>query len=194
MEGNQFSRREVQRAFRDFNDKVSDVERCDWTIYKENLHHLMFHLENNPVMRVIIHPLKSYNYEEWEKSLKSGKRSSIFPEDEDERTALFYQLLLEGDTTEDFVSFVFNFVCNVLKRPTYNHASEWVSFFSSEVFAKFVRTVGYRLNEIEDDIEGQEAVQKDALIVFNLHNNGLFIAGDVSAKDSNLEIIQKRAE
>lgn len=96
-----FSRREVEKSFRKFNDLVQDLFSCQFQGWAGCFNNLVEHCEHDSVMQVVVEPLKNntnVNAEDWyQKTLDSqsgmvGSGNYALPYDDDERTALIYQL------------------------------------------------------------------------------------------------------
>ncbi len=87
-----FSRREVERAFRKFNDLVSDLMGAVFQTWPDCFRRLISHCEQHPVMRTITEPLrqnKNVDASKWyDDCLTLGYG---LPTDDDDCTALLYQ-------------------------------------------------------------------------------------------------------
>jgi hypothetical protein len=169
-----FTRREVERAFRKFNDCVRDLFASVAQTWTDHFTHLMTHCELDPVMRVVTEPLRSnpnVNAEEWyEQAMASlagvaGSGSYTLPTDDDDQTALLYQFFLMLERGEGSV---FHF-CMGMYGTT--GAQAVVRVFNEQLVQKFTREVSYRLDEIREDLGDAQEVQRDRMLVFHYHDH-----------------------
>jgi hypothetical protein len=97
VERERFSRREVERSFRKFNDIVNDLFNAKFQTWGNMFTHLMEHCEKDPVMQVVTGPLKSnknVNAEKWYNDALSSVGGRVgsgryeLPYDDEDKTAL----------------------------------------------------------------------------------------------------------
>jgi hypothetical protein len=169
-----FSRREVERAFRKFNDLVTDVMGAVFQTWEDCFTHLITHCEQNPVMRVITEPLrenKNVDASKWYAECMGSVQGMVgsarytLPTDDDDRTALLYQFFLKVEHDPIDIT---NFCLLVYGTSKFQ---EMVRVFNAELVQKFAREVSYRLNEIMQDIGNATEVRRDAMLVFHIHDH-----------------------
>ena len=191
MAKEKFTQKEVSRAFRDFSDFAGDVEQAEWAAWSENLRLFLHFCENNPVMETVLAPLKNttlIDYDSWRSKLDTEKSDEKFPSDEDERTALYYQILLAANKHPNKYSFLINIMMTIYSQTGGKNAADSISSFNNEIFFKFARTMRYRLEEIQDEIANQNEVGRESLIAFHFTNHGTLITGNVNANHSQVAI------
>lgn len=169
-----FTRREVDRAFRKFNDCARDLFSAVFQVWGDCFTHLITHCEQDPVMRVVTEPLRvnmNVNPQQWyENALASvqgmtGSGHYTLPTDDDDCTALLYQFFLMVERDEvDLTTF-----CLYIYGSTRHQDA--VSTFNSQLVHKFTREVSYRLNEIIEDIGDATEVGRETMLVFHYHDN-----------------------
>ena len=181
-----FSRREVERSFRKFRDIVNDLFSAKFQQWGDMFTHLMSHCETDPVMMVVTEPLKSDPRVDakkwWDDAVASvsgmvGSGGYSLPTDDQERTALLYQVFL-GVEHENFSIQRFN-------QSVYGHSKyqDMVNTFNHELVLKFTREVSYRLDEIATDNDGADTIPREAMIVFHHHDNSTNISGTVQGSN-----------
>src|SRR5262245_5498891 len=98
-----FSRRQVERSFRKFNDTVNDLFQAHFQTWGNVFTNLMKHCEQDPVMQVVTSPLKSnknVNAENWYAEALGSVQGMIgtgqytLPYNDDDKAALLYQFFL----------------------------------------------------------------------------------------------------
>lgn len=174
MSRDTFSRREVTRSFRKFNDCVTDLFAAVFQTWGDAFTHLIHHCENDPVMRVVTEPLRAntaVNAKEWYQKAVASRGSMVgsgrytLPTDDDERTALLYHFLLLVETGEvDYFQFCITFYGT-------SKGQDAVATFNREIVQKFTREVSYRLAEVTSDIGDVAEVPREAMLVFHYHAN-----------------------
>ncbi len=168
-----FTRQEVERSFRKFHDIVDDLFNAQFQTWPNMFTHLITHCETDSVMKVITGPLKDdprVEAEKWFldaiKSVKGmvGSGSYSLPTDDDERTALLYQVFL-GVEYEKYDILRFN-------QSVFGHSGyqDIIDTFNQELVLKFTREVKYRLEEIMAENNGLETIPREAMIVFHHHD------------------------
>lgn len=182
MGPDKFTRREVDRAFRKFSDTVKDVFDAKFQTWGDAFTHMMTHCEQNPVMQVVTEPLRqnrNVDGEKWWLDAIASVRGMVgsghysLPIDDDDRTALLYQAFLALENGRvDFAQF-----CMSVYGTT--HYQESVNTFNRELVAKFVREVGYRLEEIEKDLGDATEVMREAMQVFHYHDHSMNVQGGI---------------
>ena len=104
------------------------------------------------------------------------------PKDDNDKTSLLYQFLLMIDNnTADPMHFGMAFFGA-------SHYQESASAVNDHIVELFAREVGYRLDEILEDIAGQDEVSSEALVAFHHHDHSVTIHGDIQG--SNVAIGQ----
>jgi hypothetical protein len=186
MSQEKFSRREVERSFRKFNDIVNDLIHANFRTWGNVFTHLITHCENDPVMQVITGPLKTnknVDAEEWYKEALNSVGGMIgsgryeLPYDDEDRTALLYQFFLMFEENKvDFMAFCLG----MYGTSRYQDA---VDTFNRELTEKFTREISYRLDEIRDDLGDQQEVPREAMMVFHHHDYSLNIQGNVQGSN-----------
>ncbi len=169
-----FSRREVERAFRKFNDLVSDLMQAVFQTWGDCFTHLIAHCEQNPVMRAITEPLRqntNVDASKWYGECLGSVRGMVgsgryaLPTDDDDRTALLYQFFLKIEHESlDITKF-----CMAVYGAT--KFQEMVRIFNAELVQKFAREVSYRLDEITQDIGEATEVRREQMLVFHIHDH-----------------------
>jgi hypothetical protein len=186
MDQQVFSRREVERSFRKFNDIVSDLTAAQSQTWGHQFAHLIAHCERDPVMQVITEPLRTNRnvdaskwYSEAMNSVGSGVGSGFYelPTDDDERTALLYQfflLLVDGKIQ-------FNDFCSGMY--ILNIQEESYAVFNQELVHKFTREVSYRLDEIMEDAGERQHISSEAMMVFHHHDHSMTVHGNIQGSN-----------
>lgn len=180
-----FSRRQVERSFRKFNDTVNDLFQAKFQTWGNTFTHLITHCEQESVMKLVTEPLRSNSAVDAEKwytdALSSaqgiGSGHYELPYDDDDRTALLYKffLMLENNKV-DFTKF-----CLAVYRTTgYQDA---VHHFNQELVLKFTREVSYRLDEILADHGDRQDVPREAMFVFHHHGPTMNFHGNIQGSN-----------
>jgi hypothetical protein len=191
MAAEQFTRREVERAFRKFRDLLTDLMQARFQTWGDTFTHLIAHCEKNPVMRVVTEPLranKNVDANRWYLDtlasvlgmVGSGRYS--LPVDDDDRTALLYQLFLKVEYENINIS---EFCMSVYGTTNYQ---EMVSVFNEELVTKFAREMTYRLDEVLTDLGTSQEVPREAMLVFHFHDhsqqdNSMHITGPIQGSN-----------
>lgn len=177
-----FARRSVERSFRKFTDIINDLLQADFRTWGNSFTHLVTHCENDPIMKVVIGPLKDTNladahawYEQFARSVggMAGSGRYELPYDDDERTALLYQFFLMIENGE----VAFDRFCIDAYGKT--HFQEMVWTFNRELVEKFAREVSYRLKEILEDTAEESLISSGAMILFQHFDQSTNIEGNV---------------
>ncbi|GAB5404324.1 MAG: hypothetical protein Aurels2KO_25550 [Aureliella sp.] len=183
---NTFTQREVQRSFRKFNDLVDDLMSSKFQTWGDTMTRLVTHCETDPVMQVVTEPLKTdprVNARKWWDDAVASVRGMVgsgnysLPADDDERTALLYQVLLVLENEEVDVS---RFCTSVYGHTKYQ---DMVDTFNRELVYKFTREVSYRLDEVAQDNAGQQEISRDAIVVFHHHDYSTTISGSIQGSN-----------
>ena len=201
---NTFKKRDVERSFRKFRDIVNDLFSAKFQQWGDMFTHLIVHCETDPVMKVITGPLRYDPRVEakkwWDDALASvqgmiGSGRYTLPTDDDERTALLYQVFLGIENEKwDFQRF---------SMAVYGHTKyqDEVETFNRELVLKFTREMSYRLDEIVAENEGAEEIAREAMVVFHhydqsttVHGNFQGIAGDVTNSSVTQNLVLKIAK
>ena len=181
-----YSRRQVERSFRKFNDTVNDLFQAKFQTWGNTFTHLITHCEQDSIMKVVTEPLRqnrAVDAEKWYTDVMSSVRGVVgtghyeLPYDDDDRTALLYQffLLLENNKVD------FNMFCMCVYGTT--KYQESVYHFNQELVLKFTREVSYRLNEILQDLGDRQDVPREAMVVFHHHDHTMNIHGNVQGSN-----------
>ncbi len=183
---NTFTQREVHRSFRKFNDLVDDLMSAKFQTWGNTMTRLVTHCETDPVMQVVTQPLKTdprVNARKWWDDAVASVRGMVgsgdytLPADDDERTALLYQVLLVLENENvDFSQFCIS---------VYGHTNyqDMVDTFNRELVYKFTREVSYRLDEVAHDTAGQQEISRDAIVVFHHHDYSTTISGTIQGSN-----------
>ena len=145
-----YTKREVDRSFRKFNDLVEDLFSSPWQLWGDRLSHLMNHCEQDSVMRVVTEPLRTNKnvdvsswYEEASKT-NTGMTGSAYyelPINDDDKTSLLYQFMLLASLNRiDVTDFGESFFG--AESP-----QEAVGQFNDQIVRLCTREVCYRLDE-----------------------------------------------
>ena len=162
-----FTRREVERAFRKFRDLIDDLDSTPHQTWGEAFGRLIAHCETDAVMQVITGPLATDPRVDankwWADALTStrgmaGTGHFALPTDDDERTALLYQVLLKIEHEDVEISRF----CDVVYGLT--RYQDMADTFNREIVSKFTREVAYRLDEIAADTAGQTEITREATL------------------------------
>lgn len=184
-----FEQDKILRAFRRFNDYNIDLLQSDYHTFGTRLEIFIDFCENDEIMGFITSQLKTFDFEAWMKGLEGTVRSMAgsmdfrLPLKEDDRISYLYQLILninnkeiqfEGFSSEAFGS---------------NNGDGMVYTFNEAITRPLIRDLGYKLEEIRDQIDEldrRELISQDKLIVIN--------AGDITnsqlAIGTNIKLIQ----
>lgn len=167
MEG--FSPTQVRISIRRFQDYARDVLDANPETFSTFFKIFVSHCETDPVMRVISAQLKAntnVDFKKWfgefsESALHSaGGIGYSLPLDEEDRLALLYQFLLAIDGGQvDVLEFG-------VQAYGETQLDSIVSEFNRQIFSKFVRDAGYRLEELQQAVEGRERIPSEELIIF----------------------------
>ena len=173
MKRDSFPRRDVRRAFRKFSDMGSDVTRAQFQTWEAHLKNLLDFCETDPIMDIITDPLRhnpNINIEQWHKDFQTTVGSMVgsgqyeIPKNDDDRTALFYQVLRAFSDGKIDPG---RFAVHAFGETKYQ---EIVNVINLEFVDKFIREMQYRIQDIEDDTQGQIEVERKALTVFHVYN------------------------
>lgn len=181
-----FTRREVERSFRKFRDIVSDLFSAQFQQWGDMFTHLITHCETDAVMKVITEPLKNdprIDAQQWFSEAISSVRGMVgsgsytLPTDDEERTALLYQVFLGVEHD--------NFSISQFNQSVFGHSryQDMVDTFNQELVLKFTREIEYRLEEIMTDNQGSDTFSREAMIVFHHHDNSTTISGTVQGSN-----------
>ena len=181
-----FSRRQVERSFRKFEDIVNDLFNAKFQTWDNTFTHLITHCEEDSVMKLVTEPLRSncnIDAEKWYNNAMNSVRSMVgsghyeLPYDDNERTALLYQFfLLLLNNKVDFTGFC-------LGQYGTTGYQDSVHYFNQELILKFTREVSYRLDEIRDDLGDQQNVPREAMIVFHQHGHTMNFHGNIQGSN-----------
>ena len=186
MPPDRFPRRVVERSFRKFDDLVGDLLSSKYQTWGDALSRLLSHCETDPVMQVVTSPLKAdsrVDAQKWWNDAVDSVRGMVgsgeysLPSDDDERTALLYQVLLLVDGGAVNLATFSMSVYGVSKH------QEMVNTFNQELVRKFTREVSYRLNEVAEDIGDQQEVSREAIVVFHHHDYSTTITGGIQGSN-----------
>ena len=173
MSNDGFPRRDVERAFRKFSDLASDLMRAQFQTWEEHLKCFLTFCETSAVMQIVTQPLRqnpNINLEQWHAEFAASVGSMVgsgrytIPSNDDDRTALFYQVL---QAFNDGRINAKNFAISAFGETRFQNM---VDVINREFVAKFVREMQYRIRDIETDTQGQSEISKDALIVFHQYH------------------------
>lgn len=177
-----FDRKQIELSFKKFNGFANDVLSSNYHIFNSRFNIFIYHCENDPVMSVICNQLKSVDigFDEWWIKCKRTGGSSVFdlPLDETKRDALLYQLCIKVSKVEiDYFDFSRSFFGASTKSLS-------ISAFNEAIVKPMVRSIGYKLEEIEYDIEtdliDERYIPVTVFHVYQDHSTN--IVGDVNIK------------
>ena len=181
-----FSRRQVERSFRKFNDTVNDLFQANFQTWNNTFTHLITHCEQDSVIKLVTEPLRSnraVDAEKWYTDALSSMTSMVgsgyyeLPFDNDDRTALLYQFFLLLDNNKVNLK---QFCLAVYGTSDYQDA---VHHFNQELVLKFTREVSYRLDEILADLGNRQDVPRDAMFVFHHHGHTMNFHGNIQGSN-----------
>ena len=182
MSGSEFSRRQIERAFRKFDDLADDLLHATFQTWVEILKVLVQFCLHDPVMRLVIEPLRNHprvDFAKWLEDFMNSGSGGVgscryeIPADEDERLALWFQLLCKMSVGE--VEFrIFN-----LNAYGATHFADGIDEFNNQIVRPMARDIGNRLNDFLDETAGDESVTADKLVVFGDYSPTVNIRGDV---------------
>lgn len=181
-----FSRRQVERSFRKFNDTVNDLFQAKFQTWNNTFTHLITHCEQDSVIKLVTEPLRSnraVDAEKWYTDALSSMTSMVgsgyyeLPFDNDDRTALLYQFFLLLDNNKVNLK---QFCLAVYGTSDYQDA---VHHFNQELVLKFTREVSYRLDEILADLGNRQDVPRDAMFVFHHHGHTMNFHGNIQGSN-----------
>lgn len=178
---NTFKKRDVERSFRKFRDIVDDLFSAKFQQWGDMFTHMIVHCENDPVMKVITGPLKSdprVNAKQWWDDAVASVRGMVgsghytLPTDDDERTALLYQVFLGVEND--------NWDLQRFNLSVYGHSNyqDMVDTFNRDLILKFTREMSYRISAIVEDNEGADEIPREAMIVFQHHDQSTTVHGN----------------
>jgi hypothetical protein len=186
VEQQRFSRRQVERSFRKFNNIVDDLFQATFETWGDTFTHLVTHCEQDPVMRVVIEPLRSNKNVDastwYDDALASGcgmlgSCRYELPYDDDDKTALLYQVfVLFNNENMNINHFCIEFYGSTDPQDS-------VDKFNRELVRKFTREVSCRLEEIMEDIGDQQEVSREAMLVFHHHDYSTNIHGNIQGSN-----------
>ena len=186
MPPDKFPRREVQRSFRKFTDLVNDLLSSKFQTWNDALSHLLSHCESDPVMQVVMTPLKTdsrIDASKWWQDAVASVRGMVgtghysLPINDDERMALLYQVLLLVNSGDADLG---QFCISVYGLSKYQ---DMVDTFNHEIVRKCTREVSYRLDEVAETIGDQTEVSRDSIVVFHHHDYSTTIAGGIQGSN-----------
>lgn len=177
-----FTRRNVERSFRKFHDIVDDLMAATSQTWGDTFRRLVVHCETDTVMQVITEPLRTDPRVDadkwWNDAINSvrgtaGSGQYTLPTDDDERTALLYQVFLKLEHEDINIHTFCLPVYGVRKR------QDVADFFNRDLVSKFTREVSYRLDEITADTADQQEIAREAMVVFHHYDYSTHITGNV---------------
>lgn len=184
--GEEFTKRQVDRSFQRFVDYADDVLVSDYNTFETRLEIFLHHAETDPVMMQITNQLKSINVnlENWYNntiysggSMVGSARFSL-PVDETERDALLYQLCVGFNQDRDWN--ILNFTSRVFGGKDLNSQ---IRSFVEAVCRVLFRSIRYKLQEIEDEMEGFDPQQEVPMKIFHVYiDNSVEIGDDVTVE------------
>lgn len=172
----EFTRREIEQSFRMFNDLAGDLAEAGQAAWHARLKLLIHHCREDPVMCVVVAPLRERHIVDLDEWLQGAmqRRCYDLPVDNDERLAMFYQLLERINNDKfDLVSLS----CEVLCAGDY--IDDTFFRFNEHFVSKFARDVGYRLQDVLEQTANHEFVSSDFLNIFGAGAPSIYIGGDM---------------
>ncbi len=181
-----FASRDVQRSFRKFNDLCEDIMSSRVQTWPDVMTRLIAHCESDPVMQVVTAPLKTdprVNARSWWNDAVASAQNFIgsghysLPANDDERTALLYQILLliknEDVRLVEFCAVVYG----------QSKHQDMIDTFNQEIVLKFAREVSYRIKEVSQDTADQSEISREAIVVFHHHDYSTNITGNIQGSN-----------
>ena len=181
-----FTRRDVERSFRKFHDIVNDLMTATSQTWGDTFKRLVAHCETDTVMQVITEPLKTDSRIDanqwWNDAINSargmaGSGQPKLPADDDERTALLYQVFLKLEHEDIDIGGFCLAVYGARKR------QDMADTFNRELVQKFTREVCHRLDEITTDTADQQEIAREAMVVFHHYDYSTYITGNVQGSN-----------
>lgn len=192
MDQEKYTRREVDRSFRKFEDLERDVFSAVYQTWWENFLHLVDHCESDRVMRAITDPLKenpNVDADDWyinfveRGCIGPGYYRYTLPTNDTDRTALIYKFFLmiseSGENTLD------NF-CDLAYSDSGSSIVDDRRVFNQEIVQKFTREMKYRINEIREDIGNNEIVHRSEMLVFQNFGNFQNVTGSIDQNNVSI--------
>jgi len=202
-----FERKEILRSFQKFNDYSSDLLTSNSSTFDTRLAIFIDFCEKDKVMGFITTQLKGYDFAKWKQEFDqsggsmAGSADFKLPVDEDERLSLLYQMLLKTNSEE------FNFLtfCTMAFCLGNRTISGYIYEFNEAITRPLVRDLGYKLEEIGDNIgevKGSQQITQDHLIIINngnITNSQLAIGANIKqikvSRDADLDaLVNKLAD
>jgi len=165
-----FTGQQVKLAFQKFRDISIDLQGSRYQTWNDNLRHLIAHCENDQVMKAVttslsVHP--DVNFALWYQTFLASCRSMMgtnryyLPTNDDQKTALLYQFLVE------IASGNINVFTFCLQAYAKKNGQEAIDAFNAEIVTKFVRSVSYRINALDNELGDERQVDPSALTFIN---------------------------
>lgn len=144
----------IRRSIRRFEDFSRDLISSDMNSFEDRLTLLVSYFKTDAFFLKIDEQLtnnSSVNFDSWYSSIDRGK--VIFPTDLDNRISLMYQLLCRISTKEiGYLSFCSNYL--VVRT---NKIDAHIYALNEVVSEPLFRELGYRLEDIEDELPSDNA-------------------------------------
>ena len=177
----QFSRAQIDKAFRKFDDLAGDLAGARYQNYQDLLTQFVRHCENDSVMRLVTEPFRhnpNVVLDDWVEN-NFSRHEMRWPVDENDRISLLYQLIVEAASESDGA---IQFGLIYFGEDQLNSA---VASFNDQIVSKFTREVGYGLDEIRANIGNSTSVQREAMLVFHHHGN---VTNINNSQNSNIAV------
>jgi hypothetical protein len=200
-----FESKEILRSFQKFNNYSSDLLCSNYSTFETRLAIFIDFCEKDKVMGFITTQLKGYDFTKWKQEFDksggcmAGSADFKLPINEDDRLSLLYQMLIKTNAEEfDFLTF-----CTMAFYS--NDISGYIYEFNEAITRPLVRDLGYKLEDIRDNIrevnEGQQIAQELLIIINNgnITNSQLAIGANIKqikiSKDTDLDaLVNKLAD
>jgi hypothetical protein len=192
-----FRRKLVEISFRKFYDYGSDVVSSNSHTFDATFKIFIDHCENDEILKNVIIPLKKkdVHFQDWlDKGLESGGGSIRckfdLPTDSNERDALLYQFCLKVLSSDiDLIGFGLRFFGTM-------NGDDANREFLDAMFRPLVRSIGYKLEEIgeniKNDVPSNEGVPIQMLMIYNdnrvtIGDNNQFQSDTAIGRDASVD-------
>jgi hypothetical protein len=170
---NQLTSGKIRRSIQRFSDYASDLLRSDMNTFEDRIRMFFDFCSSDEVFSQIHQQLLSVpgaDFEHWysEMQAKFGTRRGqlLFPSEPEARMALMYQLLLRmREGRLNFHTFVITFF--IISS---NRISDYIYALNESVTQPLVRELGYRLQELAEQLPTEGGAPVSSSIVQIIHH------------------------
>jgi hypothetical protein len=186
-----FTASQVCRSIVKFHDYGNDLVRSETGTLKDRLNHFLDFCQKDVVFSYIYDQLrligKNIKFEEWWES-KDSRSSLVFPTDEDQRIFIMFCLLNVVRDSNDCVNFLVGF-SNRFKLSYSTYIDQLIRAFHDTITAPLVRDLGYKLDDMLDNLPDDNKVRVEPSIFQIFH--GTVISqnafGDNNSQTANID-------